>query len=245
MSKGGAVLVDAPRGTTPLLPLLGDSVAVRVREALSPERAGAWAEGALRAESSWVRDFGGAQFSLGRAWYTHLEQGRAADYFADVSGSDGRVEQWCPGLQQAMRDLARAVVGEPVVQRPGWCGPGVHVFPPGALVATRGGDVHFDIEGLTPAHVGERAPALTLVVMLQPAARGGALRVWDVRCRGTEAYADEDLERPYVDCSYGPGDLVVIDSYRMHQIQPFSGECPRVSATVHAAYVEGRWETWF
>jgi hypothetical protein len=232
-------------GGDALRPLLAASLAIHARAAVDPERAARWAEGVRSAREEWVTDFGGAQFSLGRAWYTHLEQGRAGDYFAASAASDRTVEGACPGLQDAMRALASRIVGAPVVTRPGWCGPGVHIFPAKALVATRGGDVHFDTEGLTPAHASEHAPALTLVLMLEPPTRGGGLRVWDLTYSGSDAYEDEDLERPHVTCVYGPGDLVVIDSYRLHQIQPFEGAVDRISATCHAAYVAGQWETWF
>lgn len=227
------------------VPLLASALCVRRREAVERERVALWTEGVKAARHAWVSDFGGAQFSLGRAWYTHLEQGRTADYFANVTASNEAVERACPGLQDAMRALTSMVVGAPVVARADWCGPGVHVFPAGAHVARRGGDVHFDTEGLTPAHTTDRAPALTLVLMLDPPPRGGGLRVWDVTYRGSDFHEDEDLERPHVTCEYGPGDLVAIDSYRLHQIQPFDGDRDRISATCHAAFVAGQWETWF
>ena len=104
---------------------------------------------------------------------------------------------------------------------------------------------HFDTEGLTPAHVTERLPALTVVLMLSPPESGGALRVWDVAFAGTDGHADEDLQQPSALCTYAAGDLVVIDSYRLHQIQPFGGQLDRISATCHAAQVAGTWETWF
>jgi hypothetical protein len=235
----------APGDLDTLAPLLGASLAVRVRGAVSVEQAEAWAAGVHDARDAWVSDFGGEQFTVGRAWYTHLEQGRAADYFAHVSASDAIVERACPGLQAAMRDLASRVVGASVTTRPGWCGPGVHVFPAGAHVATRGGEVHFDTEGLTPAHAAERAPAFTLVLMLRPPTKGGGLRVWDVTYTGNDAYEDEDLERTHVTCEYAAGDLVVIDSYRLHQIRPFAGVVDRVSVTGHLAFVSGQWEMWF
>jgi len=241
-----ARIADAPsEWPLPLGPVLREALAIRVRGAIDPTRAATWALGVVAARAAWVKDFGGAQFSLGRAWYTHLEQNRAAEYFTDPEESDAQVEKYCPGLQSTMRSLASRVVGAEVMQRDGWCGPGVHVFPSGALVSERGGDIHYDTEGLTPAHAAERVAALTLVLMLQPAREGGALRVWDSPYRGTDAYEDEDLELPHVTCDYGVGDLVVIDSYRLHQIQPFSGDVDRISATVHAAWVEGRWESWF
>ena len=228
-----------------LSPLLTGSLAVRVRAAIDVDLAARWARGVREAREHWVNDFDGSQFSLGRAWYTHLEQDRSAAYFTGVATSNANVEQACPALQQTMRALATRVVGAAVVARSGWCGPGVHVFPAGAPVALEGGEVHFDTEGLTPAHVSDRGPALTLVLMLQPPVSGGGLRVWDVTYRGSDFYDDEDLEQQHVTCAYGAGDLVVIDSYRLHQIQPFEGQTDRISATCHAAFVAGQWETWF
>lgn len=224
---------------------LDGALAFHVRSAVEASLASSWAEGVRAARASWVSDFGGAQFSLGRAWYTHLEQNRTDAYFRDVSGSDALVERACPGLAETMRGFVERLVSAPVVQRSGWCGPGVHVFPAGAHVAKHGGDIHFDTEGLSPAHVHDAAPALTMVLMLAPPEQAGGLRVWDVRYAGTDAYEGDDLERASAVCEYAAGDLVVIDSYRLHQIQPFPGARDRISATCHAAFVAGQWETWF
>ena len=262
-ADGGIVEVAARDGAAPgdMRAWLEDALAVRMATAVDAETVARWAAGATTARADWVSAFEGSQFSVGRAWYTHLEQDRAAEYFANVAASDASVERACPGLQAAMRELAALVVGAPVVQRAGWCGPGVHVFPAGGEVATRGGEIHFDTEGLTPAHLAERAPALTLVLMLQASSSGGGLRVWDsmyepeevAGARGFEVADgadddeddDESAERMHVTCKYAPGTLVVIDSYRLHQIQPFGGAQDRISATIHAAFVAGAWETWF
>jgi hypothetical protein len=144
-----------------------------------------------------------------------------------------------------MRDIMGRVLGAKVVQRRGFCGPGVHVFPAGGWVAENGGEIHFDTEGLAPAHSRARAPALTCVLMLRAPDSGGALRAWDVTYAGSDEITDEMCEQDYVDADYRTGELVVIDSYRLHQIQPFGGPHDRVSATCHAAYVAGQWETWF
>jgi hypothetical protein len=216
-----------------------------VKGAIDRALAERWVRGVYAGRDAWVSDFRGAQHSLGRAWYTHLEQERAREYFDRAKESDALVERFCPGLQEKMRELAGRSVDANVVQRHGWCGAGVHVFPAKGLCATRGGDIHFDDEGLTPAHKKERAPALTLVLMLQPAASGGGLKVWDVLYRGSESYEDEDLARPSAIAEYAAGDLVVMDSYRLHQIQPFDGDVDRISTTIHLAYVAGEWESWF
>jgi hypothetical protein len=102
---------------------------------------------------------------------------------------------------------------------------------------------HFDLEGLTDAHVDACRPAVTFVAMLQPPITGGGLRVWDV-LGGDESTAERRARGSTV-VEYRVGDLVLIDSYRLHQIQPFGGTRDRVSATLHAARVADRWETWF
>ena len=82
--------------------------------------------------------------------------------------------------------------------------------------------------------------------MLDPPLEGGGLRVWDVTCDdGLEGHDDDDLERESLIWNYEAGDLLLMNSYRLHQIQPFAGPRDRISATCHAAWVAGRWETWF
>jgi hypothetical protein len=122
----------------------------------------------------------------------------------------------------------------------------VHVFPPGGPVAERGGVVHFDTEGLAANHVRTRAPAITLVAMLQPPEAGGGLRVWDVTYDGHDHPTEAELAMPSEVIVSRPGDVVLIDSYRLHQIQPFTGGLDRISATVHAARIDPtQWECWF
>ena len=204
------------------------------------------------ARPEWTSDFDDEQFTLGRAFYTHLEQDRTRAYFDDAAASDARVEAHVPGLQARLRALvATLAAGHGLApadahQRRGWCGPGVHVFPAGGHVARHGGVVHFDTEGLSAHHIARRGAALTAVVMLQPPEDGGGLRVWDATYAGRDEATDAELYAPSVIAKYGIGDVVVIDSYRLHQIQPFAGARDRISATVHAAEVDaGRWETWF
>lgn len=218
---------------------------VVVRGWWSPERC-AEAVGSIEASRDrWVADFDGEQFCLGRAWYTHLETDRAGVYFAAAAEADASVEAVLPGLQQQLRDTLEVVVGAPVTQRRGWCGAGVHVFPAGHVCARRGGDVHFDDEGLTRAQLRARSDAASLVLMLQPPEEGGALRIWDARFSGDAEPGAADTLTRSVDLHYGVGDLVVFDSYRLHQIQPFGGTRDRISVTVHGAALIDRWESWF
>jgi hypothetical protein len=217
-----------------------------IRGAIDVATCARWVEGVYALRDEWTPDFGGEQFALGRAFYTHFETGRSEEYFRDAAASDARVERGAPGLQERMRALVAEVTGARVVQRRGWCGAGVHVFPAGEKVSRAGGVVHFDVEGLGRHHLERRKAALSIVVMLQPALEGGGLRLWDVRYHGSEHPTDDEVESKSELHEYGVGDLIAFDSYQLHQIQPFGGERDRVSATIHAAEVDrGRWETWF
>lgn len=233
-----------PRGQA-FFDLLDGHLCVRLRGALAPAECERLAASVLEAEPHWTSDFGGEQFALGRAWYTHLETGRSAEYFREAKASDALVERFAPGLQGRVVALVEALVGEPAARRPGWCGPGIHVFPEREHVSHEGGVVHFDTEGLTERALALRLRALSLVWMLRPAREGGGLRLWSVTYRGHDAPSRAELARPSVTVPYEAGDLLVFDSYRLHQIQPFRGG-PRISATAHACRTEGGlWEVWF
>ncbi len=210
-------------------------------------RCSTWVNGIRGARHAWTDDFGGAQFSLGRAFYTHLEEDRTRAYFDDAKASDARVEAHAPGLQSGMIDLVARLTGGRVTPRAGFCGPGVHIFPCGNEVSRRGGVVHFDTQGLARHHVAARRPALSIVAMLQPAERGGGLRLWDLLYAGRDVATPAELDRTRCGTIRSEaGDVVAFDSYRLHQIRPFSGTLDRISATVHASEIDpGVWETWF
>ena len=220
---------------------------VRVKGFLDSEACAHLARRVYAGRPFWTSDFDGVQFSLGRAWYTHLEQEREDDYFAHARTSDAQVERFLPGLQAQLLQAISTLVGASAFQRPGWCGPGVHIFPAGQWLSQRGGDIHFDTEGLSETQCQRRSRAITLVLMLQPPESGGALRLWDVTYEGSDEVPEELSRRAYVDAHYGIGDLVILDSYRLHQIQPFTGDRDRISATAHAAVdASGSlWEVWF
>jgi len=240
------VVIFRTRARGPHAERLDSHSAVVLEGAVDEPTCARWVDGVLRSSEAWTEDFDGEQFALGRAFYTHFETGRSEEYFADAAASDARVEEGAPGLQRWMRDALAELTGARVVARRGWCGAGVHVFPAGEKVARAGGVVHFDVEGLGRHHLARRKRALSLVLMLQAAEHGGGLRLWDVRYDGSEHASEEQLSAPSEIVEYGRGDLFVFDSYRMHQIQPFSGERDRISATLHAAETDrGLWECWF
>lgn len=211
---------------------------------LTPEECASFARDTYAARADWTPCFDGVQFTLGRAYYTHLEEDRVDDYFANALASDAIVERALPGLQARMQEILADLMGAPVSPRAGWCGPGVHVFPAGQWLSRNGGDVHFDTEGLVETYLAVRAPAVSVIVMLQPPVRGGGLRVWNALYDGDDEVADPDgIASAVVD--YAAGDLVAIDSYRLHQIQAFEGPRDRVSVTAHLVLGNGGWQTWF
>lgn len=231
-----------------------EALASRWEEALAGVVRGAWsaaecADLAARvrdAREHWTADFGGEQYTLGRAFYTHLETGRAGEYFAAVRGADALVERVLPGVQARVRaDFGRAVGGV-ARARPGFCGPGVHVFPAGSKVALAGGVAHWDVEGIAPLHLARRCRAASLVLMLQPGATHADLTLWHARWDGRDEPSRRALAAPREVLRYGVGDLAVFSSYRLHRIEAFAGETDRVSLTLHGVEVDaGVWETWF
>ena len=243
--------------------LLPSCLALRYRGVVSADECAALTAAVYAARRRWTANFEGIQFTLGRAFYVHLEQDQEDDYFAHAAESIAQVEEAVPGLPARMAALVARLVGGTVVQRPDWCGAGVHIFPAGGYCAQHGGDVHFDIEGLTEEQLAERTPALTCVLMLQTPESGGGLQVWEKTYEGEAEVAKAEVGARGEICPYLPGDLVVIDSWRLHQIMPFSGARDRISATLHAVYVEpkesdpaaapsaekdraeGHWEVWF
>jgi hypothetical protein len=240
------VRLAGPRRTRPSLArLCAERFAVRLPGALSPDACETIVRRVVAARRDWTSNFGGVQFTLGRAWYTHLEEGREEEYFRGAPESDACVEAHLPGMQEKVLGMVSDLVGATVTRRPGYCGPGVHIFPAGSEVARIGGAVHFDTEGLTDAQCAARAPAFSIVLMLQMPASGGGLTVWD------DLYAGEDFpERPgpdvpSVSVTYRAGELVVFDSYRLHQIMPFAGDVDRVSITAHVVKADDAWEAWF
>jgi hypothetical protein len=216
------------------------------RGALSAERAAGFTKRVLASRRSWTKDFGGDQFSLGRAFYTHYETERAKLYFDQAERSDAAVEARLPGMQSWMRDLFSTMARAQVRPRPGFCSAGAHIFEPGGLVARKGGVVHFDVEGLSPLHLARKARSLSLVVMLQPPTWGGGLRLYDAMYAGSEEPSDAQRTAPTQTIAYAAGDALLMSSFRLHQIRPFRGERARISLTLHGVEVDrGLFETWF
>lgn len=229
-----------------LAPRWARSLAALLPGALPREECASLTERVLAARSRWTSDFGGEQFTLGRAFYTHLETGRAAEYFSNAREADAQVERTLPGMQSRLRALFARAVGGSARSRQGFCGAGVHVFPAGSKVAREGGVAHWDVEGIAPVHLARRRPAASLVLMLQPGERDASLTLWDEVWQGRDEPTRGALDTRAEVLSYAVGDLALFSSYRLHRIEPFEGALDRVSLTLHGVEVdEGVWETWF
>jgi hypothetical protein len=226
------------------LDLLGSHAALRFPDAASASECVTLATAVLAARASWTPNFGGKQFTLGRSYYTHLEEDREREYFDEAEASDRAVRRLVPGLQERMLWLGGRVLGT-ITQRPGWCGPGVHIFPARGEVARRGGEVHFDTEGLSDEHIARRRPAVSMVLMLRPPPVGGGLRVWDRFYDGDDFPNKPEPSTDVTQIAYSAGELVVFDSYRLHQILSFHGPIDRISVTLHACFEGGAWQAWF
>jgi hypothetical protein len=227
----------------PNAPLAQGRLALVVSRVFSEEACAKIAANVDTASTELTPNFDGVQHTLGLAYYTHLEEDRVDEYFAGAERSRALVERVAPGMSARLLALASEVVQAEVVQRERWCGPGIHVFPAQGWVAERGGDVHFDLEGIDEAQLATRTPVLSLVLGLRAPERGGGLRLWSrTWADGVEEAADgEPTVVPVV-----AGDVVVFDSYRLHQIEPFEGGVDRLTATVHVLRrPDGVWEAWF
>jgi hypothetical protein len=236
----------ARAGRDAILDRLDAHLGLALGGVLARETCARWSAAVLAARAAWTVDFDGDQFALGRAFYTHLETDRAGAYFTGAAASDALVEAHLPGMQEQVIDLYRALLGGEVRRRARWCGPGVHIFPAGGWLAQRGGVTHFDTEGLSEHQMEHDARALTLVLMLQPPESGGGLRLWDVIHEGCDEPTKEELARPSAIAAYEAGDALLLDSYRLHQIQSFGGARDRLSITAHAVEVDDEvWDVWF
>lgn len=224
-------------------PALALHPAVGIRGAVDASVAAAWAAAVLAADSDLTADFGGEQKALGRAFYTHLE-GRAAAYFA--GDSDAVVERVLPGMQAFTIKLLATMLGGAVRRRRGFCGPGVHVFPPHEKVARRGGVFHYDLEGLTAHDRARGARAVSFVVMLQPPTSGGGLSLYQKTFRGDGWDMDRTPRCAVTTTRSRAGDALLFSSLRLHRINGFRGDTARVSITCHAIEVDvDVWDCWF
>lgn len=222
-----------------------DYAALHIHSVLPKEICGDIVAKVYKHKEQWNSDFEGLQFSFGQAYYPHLEAGTTEEYFEKVPTSDELFNQVLPGLQEMAMKFLSSIVGGYVQQREGWSGPGIHIFPANGYAANNAGEVHFDLDGLTDEDRIALSPAVTMILMLQTPTSGGGLKVWNTKYAGRNADELSLDTIPSTIVEYGVGDLVFINSYTLHQIQPFQSESDRISLTIHSIYNGECWDCWF
>ncbi len=193
----------------------------------------------------WNSDFDGLQFSFGQAYYPHLEAGTTEAYFEKALSSDTIFESALPGLQEFAVKIISTLVGAYAQPREEWSGPGIHIFPANGYAAKNAGEIHFDLDGICDSDRAALAPAITIIVMLQKPTEGGGLKVWNKKFSGISANELNLAETESEILNYSNGDIIIINSYTLHQIQPFISKEDRISLTVHSVFNGECWECWF
>jgi len=70
--------------------------------------------------------------------------------------------------------------------------------------------------------------------------------LFDALYSGRVHASKDERAGPRTTVALDNGDAILIDAYRLHQIERFSGKRDRISATLHAAETsENVWECWF
>lgn len=228
------------------LELLRERLALHFRGVLTPAECSELVAGVYAGRAAWAPSRAGSEYTLGRNYRTDLEQEQQEEYFAQAASSDALVRHWVPGLQGKMVALLRLLVKDRVAQRAGWCGAGLNILPAGGHCARHGGAPHFNIAGLEPAALSSEAPTISCALMLQPARDGGELQLWDRLYEGEPGIDEAEVKQDSARCSYAAGDLVVVDSRRLHRVAPFGGARDRIIVTLRAVYSKERrlWEVW-
>ncbi|MBI2760870.1 MAG: hypothetical protein HYX51_05535 [Chloroflexi bacterium] len=232
--------------------LLGDAGAVVFRDIFTTEEVREMVATIYGLREHWLPGFEEEQFSVGRVWYVDVADEAEAEYHQDAARTNAQIEERFGGTQERIRAFCSAIQpDDPVLIRPGWAGPGFVIFPAHAACAEWGGDIHFDIEGLAGDLLDDpEAEAFSFIAMLQKPETGGGLRVWREQYdpERRDEYIPElqsEPEGPSFLIDYRVGDLVMINSRAIHQIQPFGGDTDRITLTFHIVRRSGAWHIWF
>jgi hypothetical protein len=232
--------------------LLGGAGAVVFRDIFTPAEVQGMVATIYALREQWLPGFEEEQFSVGRVWYVDVADEAEEEYHEDSVRSNAQIEERFDSIQERMRAFCAAIQPGDLVQiRPGWAGPGFVIFPAHAACAENGGDIHFDIEGLAGDLLDDpEAAAYSFIAMLQKPESGGGLQVWREQYdpNRRDEYIPElqsEPEGPSFLIDYRIGDLVMINSRAIHQIQPFEGDTDRITLTFHIVRQAGAWHIWF
>lgn len=229
---------------------------------LSVDECKQFAQNVLDNMNEWIEGFG--QYTLGRAWYIDIEQGRLGTYFATAFEKQAVVQQATPGLSQVLQRAATflpRINGELHQVRtrsddlgPYWSEMGIHIMGHNLRF---GGQVHNDLEGLAPYPAmmfDHKTLAFSAILCLAAPKSGGGLKVWPEKritalANAQGAYKED--KGPELVIEYKPGTLTIIDSFLYHQIQPFEVDAQnlwRIVAVMHFLFIDGpepHWQVWF
>lgn len=213
-----------------------------------------YADTAYMLQSYWRAGTLQGEYTLGRAWYTSIDNREVVDYFDESDYLNRIIRQSFPGLiEKILHFCQRWTDCKNVGIRSGWAGPGIVVFhPSSSLTAKRGGSVHIDYEGLSKRMLDAAVhppEVYSFMLPLQMPVNGGHLRTWPevYRRYHHERYLREICkpEGKTRLVPYSVGSLCGIYSLRIHQIEPFRGKDDRVILTFHLGKLDGQWCIWF
>lgn len=234
-------------------PLFHDAHAIIFKDFFSPIELGNIVNKIYEIRDQWLPNYDGEQYSLGRVWYTHFDEKIDDEYFRNAEESKKMITSNFPGLYEKIIKLCTSIEkGANISIRDGWAGPGFAIFPAHGRCAEIGGDIHYDWEGLTDGQLDDQnAEGYSFIAMLSKPESGGGLKIWDIKY--DQARKQEELvawaespDAPYTLIDYQLGDLVMINSFYLHQIQTFSGDIDRICLTFHIArHKENQWYIWF
>lgn len=247
----GQTLSVLPEGLAPFEYLLGNSIALCFDRFMSQSEVQKALSAVYSAKASWTSGFGGEQFALGEVWYHYRETGASfSEYTARAAESIRTLEETIPGLYSRILGFLRQFTSPlPVSIRMGWAGPAVVIFPAHGRCAVKGGDIHYDWDGLESSEFEDPLlEAYSFVCMLSKPDKGGGLMIWTERY---DSRRDQDIEHPKVPqtpaarVNYLLGQLWMFRSMVAHRIEPFDGERDRVCLTFHVVKRGTGWSVWF
>ncbi|GMV31953.1 MAG: hypothetical protein AMXMBFR59_40780 [Rhodanobacteraceae bacterium] len=249
---------DAGKSLPDLPAVMSRHPAVVIRGAIPRSIAEAAVEKLMTLRPQWGAGPVPDEYNYGTVFYAHAMNKNIPDYFARSGAENERMGRDFPELFPAVMRLVQDIMrDEEVTYRPGWSGPSFVYLGPGSISAVEGGTIHIDWEGFsawdhpkTEDLLSSRElEAYTLVLMLQNTPEGGGVRIWDKRF--DPGHRDEFIpdpetapDVPFATPQYAIGDLVVLHSMTVHQIQPYAGGA-RITLNFHLVRRGTVWHLFF
>jgi hypothetical protein len=196
-------------------------------------------------------------FTLGAASYLDARHKREENYHAPARRLNPLLRERFGWLYDRLADRLSALLGAPVVYRPGCALPGFHIFQWCAAFEQPFASVHQDLQYELLAWGPDERPDLrnplsfTLAVALPRT--GGGLNVWDVAHDELEGLPGEERRRLIASRRrdyhpYRAGRIAVHSGHKVHQIAPgrdtVRGE-ERLTLQGHGVRCSGVWHLYW